>query len=147
MCYLLNILYVLSIDLKENDANTDLTVFDMLDGRVQQRPGLHHQQTLLHPPQVLHGEQGRLLHQVSRELVKLGHRPETHTHTHTHRRVSPFCHNRSAKHDHSIKCPRKPFAELTGKTLSHRSPQHDSPYIIAPLMLNFLLISFTICMC
>lgn len=53
----------------ETSGQTQLTVFNMSDGQVQQRSGLRHQLTLLHLQQVVHGEEVRLLHQVSRKLI------------------------------------------------------------------------------
>lgn len=56
---------------------TDLTAPDVVDGGEQQRSGLRHKLTLLHPGEVIHGEEVRLLHQVSWKPLQLSRHPET----------------------------------------------------------------------
>lgn len=58
---------------------TDLTVFNVMDGRVQHCFDLHRELTLLYPREVIHGEEVKLLRQVSGKLIKLSHHAVTET--------------------------------------------------------------------
>lgn len=63
-------------------GKTHLTVVDVLQSRVEQRSGLRHQLTLLHSVEVFHGEEQRLVQQVSRKWLELGQHPAAETQRH-----------------------------------------------------------------
>lgn len=59
----------------KTSGKTELTVVHVLDGRLDHGSGLDHQLTLLHLPQVVHGEKVELLRQVNRKTLQLFIRP------------------------------------------------------------------------